>query len=69
MDGESDAIRALDWSIQTVQAQINDAKRLRDNQQRRIDNLTRTRRELWQERRLQRQRERREQPGTSQTAR
>lgn len=57
MDGESDVIRALDWQIQTVQAQINEAKRLRDFQQGRINNLTRTRAELWKARRLQRQRE------------
>ena len=57
MEGESEAIRALDWKLRTVQAQIDEAKRLCDFHQRRVDALANTRRELWQERRLQRQRE------------
>lgn len=57
MEGESEAIRALDWRIRVVQAQIDDAKRQRDFHQRRIDTLANTRRDLWRERRLQRQRE------------
>lgn len=57
MEGESEAIRDLDWRIRITQAALEEARRTRDFWQQQMDALANTRRDLWRARYEQRKRE------------